>query len=170
MKIHAWLGVICVAILYTYGPRVSIPRGGVHPKIKPYFEEFNKYGKKYKKDWKTPKINIGLANLEGLNVFYPDGMILGACNYVTRDIVINKRFMEKNLDRIEEVIFHELGHCVLRRGHIGGKINGKVISIMNPYILEPEDYDENRDYYIKELFLGEKMRRKAKKYLTKEKF
>lgn len=53
----------------------------------------------------------------------------------------------------EELLFHELGHCVLSRKHrkdIGNE--GMPKSIMNPYLIRGELYQENRDYYLRELF------------------
>lgn len=58
----------------------------------------------------------------------------------------------------EELIFHELGHCVLNRGHYQERTLTKdfqesiPLSIMNPYHLGKNKYSTNYQYYIKELF------------------
>lgn len=53
----------------------------------------------------------------------------------------------------EELLFHEMGHCVLMRRHRPEiKPEGIPASIMNPYMIRGAVYQENRDYYIRELF------------------
>ena len=65
----------------------------------------------------------------------------------------------------EEVIFHELGHCALGRGHIETRISlhdedgtteaNVPESIMNPFLVPGETYHKNRKFYIRELFSTE---------------
>lgn len=52
----------------------------------------------------------------------------------------------------EEVIFHELGHCILDRDHDTNLITEYEIpkSIMYPYVLD-RVYDDYRSYYLEEL-------------------
>lgn len=58
----------------------------------------------------------------------------------------------------EELIFHELGHCVLNRIHDSRTVKSLdsptqiPISIMNPYHLGRILYESNYNYYMKELF------------------
>lgn len=53
----------------------------------------------------------------------------------------------------EELLFHELGHCVLRRLHKSDVAeNGLPVSIMNPFIVRGDLYSLNQDYYLDELF------------------
>lgn len=58
----------------------------------------------------------------------------------------------------EQLLFHELGHCILEREHDETKIEfrGRRIptSIMYPHILDEIDYREDRERYIDELFLN----------------
>jgi Zn-dependent protease with chaperone function len=53
----------------------------------------------------------------------------------------------------EELIFHELGHCVLGLAHQGG-INAQGIpaSLMNPYKIHGGIYRQFKDYYLAQLF------------------
>lgn len=55
----------------------------------------------------------------------------------------------------EELLFHEMGHCVLRRTH-KSELNGKGLpgSIMNPYLIRGHIYQKNQSYYLRELFAG----------------
>lgn len=58
----------------------------------------------------------------------------------------------------EELLFHELGHCVLGRDHVTRTAfavdrNQTIpVSIMYPYHLGQRKYSGNYDYYMKELF------------------
>lgn len=52
----------------------------------------------------------------------------------------------------EEVLFHELGHCVLRRKHNAGLTKGLPVSMMNPYTIGDGVYLSQHDYYLRELF------------------
>ena len=53
----------------------------------------------------------------------------------------------------QELMFHELGHCVLNRAHRADSNNGIPLSIMNPYYIDPNFYTANLDQYYHELFL-----------------
>lgn len=74
-----------------------------------------------------------------------------------KDITIDKEFFISLNDLgKEELIFHELGHCILNRAHTSEfiKINHMSVpkSIMYPYVFgEWPDYINNIDYYAKEL-------------------
>jgi hypothetical protein len=53
----------------------------------------------------------------------------------------------------EDVVFHELGHCVLKREHCDAKTkDDKYISMMRTTIPHDNDYIERRKEYIDELF------------------
>jgi hypothetical protein len=53
----------------------------------------------------------------------------------------------------EELIYHELGHCVLHKAHVGG-INqaGIPASLMNPSKINGAIYSQNKDFYLAGLF------------------
>lgn len=54
----------------------------------------------------------------------------------------------------ESLMLHEMGHCVLRRQHkseYNPEINAPD-SLMNPYVVQPNDFIPFKDYYISELF------------------
>lgn len=53
----------------------------------------------------------------------------------------------------EMIIFHELGHCKLRRDHYDPASPGGQPSLMSGRASYPEDhYLQNREYFIRELF------------------
>lgn len=53
----------------------------------------------------------------------------------------------------ESLVFHELGHCVLRRYHRNGWTQGGIpASIMNPYSFDGWIYSNYEHYYLEELY------------------
>lgn len=74
----------------------------------------------------------------------------GACYYLGSHIHLNESSWNKMDDTEREMlVFHELGHCELRKKNTKGR------SIMNIRPLSnKEDYIKNRGKYIKELCNG----------------
>ena len=97
------------------------------------------------------------ATIENIN----DGNVVGQCRYNSHypnEIRIDRQYWQKagTLGR-EYVVFHELGHCYLDRGHSeASTVNGTCISIMasgtgtchNRYSAS------TREAYLDELFYG----------------
>lgn len=52
----------------------------------------------------------------------------------------------------EELVFHELGHCLLDRDHCEEKENGAPVSLMEPEMLGSKVYGERREAFVDELF------------------
>jgi Zn-dependent protease with chaperone function len=84
----------------------------------------------------------------------------GACEIAegqTPSIIIRQETWDK-MDEFEreELLFHEMGHCVLRRMHKSDiSTKGVPSSIMNPYLIRGSIYRKNQGYYLRELFRGE---------------
>ncbi|MCM2279899.1 MAG: hypothetical protein NDJ89_17630 [Oligoflexia bacterium] len=84
----------------------------------------------------------------------------GACELAsgaTPIITIRQETWEK-MDEAEreELLFHEMGHCVLRRTHRSDiSTKGVPSSIMNPYLIRGSVYLKNQAYYLRELFAGQ---------------
>ncbi|MEK6706909.1 MAG: putative metallopeptidase [Bdellovibrionota bacterium] len=72
----------------------------------------------------------------------------------TPTIKINKEAWDTMTEEEKEsLIFHEMGHCVLRRKHKKEMdANGQPVSLMSPYMIDPMIYKYNAKYYYKELF------------------
>jgi hypothetical protein len=86
----------------------------------------------------------------------------GVCEWAENEtprITVNERIWNTldDYDR-EEVLFHELGHCVLRRVHQDGEMpayGGAMrvpVSVMNPYRIRGTIYRDNIAHYQDELF------------------
>ena len=73
---------------------------------------------------------------------------VGVCWRGSKIVIISSEFWEDN--QSEELwrdilVFHELGHCFLKRPH-------KENSLMEPVLIYPSEYKSKEDFYNKELF------------------
>lgn len=83
---------------------------------------------------------------------------VGECNVDQRQITIDTHSWENMTETQKGVlIYHELGHCVLARGHLEEIfIDGTPRSIMFPILVKDHVFIRYKNYYIKELFMGPK--------------
>lgn len=72
----------------------------------------------------------------------------------TPTILINEdAWNQMSEDEREPLLYHELGHCVLKRKHRADQMSdGVPASLMNPYTIAGWTYDEYKSYYLNELF------------------
>lgn len=79
---------------------------------------------------------------------------LGRCTHGDLAIVeISRNAWNRFSDESrEQLIFHELGHCLLGRHHTSDIWNNIPKSIMNPIQFSDWVYVPNRVYYLNELF------------------
>jgi hypothetical protein len=84
--------------------------------------------------------------------------IYGICSYPKKQVTVSRKFWNSASDTKKELlIYHELGHCILKRkGHTSGLISveGRVTvkSVMNLGLVSDTAYIKHKDYYINELF------------------
>lgn len=84
--------------------------------------------------------------------------VAGVCQYGSHihDVTIDINFWNNASQRLREfVVFHELGHCVLSRGHTETQFNNGICrSIMRSGLGDCRDayISDNRNYYLNELF------------------
>ena len=111
--------------------------------FRPYLDTFAEY---YGEELFDRDVVIGFKDLQ-VGRF-------GNCYYKKLQIDIDRNTWE-SLDEFkkEALIFHELGHCILkRRGHINDVLReGVPVSLMHKYWAQ-HIYEANREYYIQELF------------------
>lgn len=107
-------------------------------------------------------VNLGIAGLapdvSSLTVNFTTTLpnnVLGSCTMGQGRVRINQvLWATLTAASREELMFHELGHCILNRGHDSTEVSGVPVSIMHPYHLGPAYYaDVNLyDKYMAELF------------------
>ena len=123
-----------------------------------YVKRFETYATEHNKSIAITDIKIQFGELNPSEY--------GRCIFTfgnTPQIVISEKRWDLELDedRREALIFHELGHCILKRPHddqvqsyvqlenVKLSIPG---SLMCTYLLGSDIYKENKNYYMKELF------------------
>lgn len=120
----------------------------------PILGRFEELGKKIMgKDFVMPKIYVGFDLKWGMVDGEPTA--IGYCDdrRPVHVIALNKDFWDQASPLVrEELLFHELGHCVLNREHAKTSARAPQPSIMVPNILPEEDYKAFRNEYILELF------------------
>lgn len=156
---------------------------GIDAELKPYVQEFiyASEGTVTKRDFRG--FSIGFRDYDG-------GNIVGTCHPAAFEVDISRTWWKSEWhtqDERIELVFHELGHCILRRGHTKkptrqdfagwlerfgfavGMFKEKVklpdgcpSSFMHPYTISDTCVGKHFSYYINELFKG-----KVKNYVEK---
>lgn len=97
------------------------------------------------------KVEIRIASLDNYG-----SSTIGLCETGSRQrrVTFDPDFWNRVSDTQKEILaHHELGHCVLYRGHRSTVLStGAYASIMYPIIMTPAVYTGNYDYYQQELF------------------
>lgn len=135
----------------------EIYNSNIPPSLTPYFETFREKALEY-----DLFIDYDAANVTAEIKLINEGSVAGSCTtngHDLRHIIIDHTFWNQASHLVKEmVIFHELGHCILGRGHKESSFsNGICRSIMRSGLGTCRDAytSENRDYFIEELFLAE---------------
>ena len=103
------------------------------------------------------EVDLVAANITGVIEELSEDNVAGQCNYSSQSpnhVMVDESFWNSAPDRIREfVVFHELGHCDLLRGHREGtNPNGTCISIMRSGL---EDCDDNYNSFTRATYLDE---------------
>lgn len=127
---------------------------GVDPELWPFYANFEAEAAARGLD-----IDLYLANISGEIAEIEQEHVAGSCTFSSdapNSIIIDQTFWNQSSDLFREfVVFHELGHCFLGRGHEEGtNPNGTCTSIMRSGV---EDCRDNyrtttREAYLNELF------------------
>lgn len=137
------------------------PPAFVEEEIKSYMRDFVNLAKKHgvNLEKKARGMSIQLTDLHYLDFKKKDGKWFrpaGWCFYFENIVGISKTYWEK-CDPTERriLIFHELGHCLLGRAHEPVDVADPMSSIMEPELIEEDEYLANKQYYDSELFFKE---------------
>lgn len=124
-------------------------------------EEFEAYVQNFTD---LAKSNNRRINNKNLIIRFNDSLmkdnILGVCIYGGRTPIIEideSEWYDMSPMRREQLLFHELGHCLLGRDHniktmLGIDNIDIPVSIMYPYLFNTWHYENNYQHYISELF------------------
>ena len=128
---------------------------GVTPELWYFFLKFEVEAKK-----RGQTIDLRILNIKGsIEKIYTDGVV-GLCSHSAikdKEIIIDENFWNRSSDfEREAIIFHELGHCALERGHEDSTLdNGMCKSLMRSGFspcLTFYQKSSQQDYYLDELF------------------
>ena len=80
--------------------------------------------------------------------------VIGRCTLASHLIELDVTYWASATDtQREETVTHELGHCILGRGHDNAvNAQGTPVSLMNAYLLRQDIYFYNKVNYLNELF------------------
>lgn len=131
----------------------------VDPEFKPYYDRFVSASSAISgKDLSGEKVTIKFV--DSIPSPDPDAYTLGLCYFDLNLVEISREAWDNLLvGRREALIFHELGHCLLKRKHDDAReqTSGKMLSIMNTYLISTKEFISKYDYYLMELFLNPKV-------------
>ena len=113
-----------------------------------YIDSFNRYHYQYKGRY----LDIDAITVTMVDKLYTDTMI-GYCDRDKGEILLLESYWNyaSHIEK-EALIYHELGHCVLDREHLSGKLNSVAVSYMFPNITYYSYYDAYQSAYVEELF------------------
>lgn len=140
----------------------------INKALRPFFEEFVGY---YGKRLAEFPLHIGPLEKGVAGKCYIPGKksstdqvadsVLGDSTQKEKRIVISASWYDRNKadhDAIQNVVFHELGHCILNRGHDAKMTTDRYGVQIPESIMYPSEFGERSYYrdnfqrYIKELF------------------
>ena len=113
-KIIAILLVLVSLSACATEPRFSKKHKDIDPEFQVYIDDFITFsdGKVTKKDFKGFSM--------GFHTYKKNSTVVGTCYYHLNEVDISKKwwdsFYTSSWERFE-LVFHELGHCILKRGH-----------------------------------------------------
>ena len=127
----------------------------VDAELVPYFERFQQEAAA-----RGIFVDLVTADIEGVIEEIDEQHVAGQCSYGRfnnpRLVTVDASFWRRSSNLFKEfIVFHELGHCYLNRGHLESSFsNGVCTSIMRSGVGDCFDnYNGNtREYYIDELF------------------
>lgn len=156
-KVIPWIfaiSIITIMSIFLFGCSSDGDDSNIDPLLEPYFELF-----KTEAAERGISIDYDSLGISGVLTTLDQGGVIGQCRFLTtgENVVTFDRFFFSGFSEFERehVVFHELGHCVLNRGHLDAINNdGTCFSIMasSVQLCDTNYNDETREDYIDELF------------------
>lgn len=139
-------------------PTPTLPVYNGPKELGPYLADFLADGARLGKQFDTAKLTLQWGELTDWG-----SSVIGLCDTNSSPVLtIKKSWWTKQNDlQRKQLMHHELGHCLLWRGHRSG--NGKdglPLSMMNPVVLTGAQFTRKPAYYLDELFNYEEARTK----------
>lgn len=159
MRVGYLAGVALVALfLLGMAPaRPQIPDAPTAPlePIEPYHQAFRTLGASFGAAFLNASVSFSLRGFFGSTV----GLCRMSSSGRNRIELSDSAWGRGSNTFREMLVFHELGHCLLGRGHKNTRhSSGRPESLMNSSLFSERTYLANRDLYLKELFTAENRR------------
>lgn len=132
------------------------PNTYIDKEVMPYVKSFESHASKYMyHGFTVGHIVIKIVDKKEVHRIAKKNTSVGVCRRYYREVYLSRQFWQNATDIEKEMlVFHELGHCVLLRGHRDDNDSwGHPNSVMRWKVFDSWIYETNRDYYIEELFL-----------------
>ncbi|MCB0417744.1 MAG: hypothetical protein H6617_00785 [Bdellovibrionaceae bacterium] len=134
----------------AHGMAPRRPSLSVDKEVAPYYQSFQDLAQTYGASFIADRIVFSFTN-------FWFSSVVGMCTYrggSTNYVDFSSSAWRSGSGTFKEMlVFHELGHCLLGRGHTNTSYSdGRKESIMNSYIFSQSTYRAYRDEYLKELF------------------
>jgi hypothetical protein len=142
--------ILSVLLIMTSCGRVDTY---VEPELQPYLDLFTQEAGYRGRSVDYSHLSVRFESLAELDE--PNAYVLGQCDTTGHQDMIKidpNRWQNLGPGSREELMFHELGHCVLGRPHCDPPPGVSRLSIMDTYIGSDYDYLNNRQRYVNELF------------------
>lgn len=125
----------------------------IDSKLQPYVSTFLSYCDTYKVDCsRVAEFSIKFSNFRVAKVYYKlfsEGSLIGLCKPTSNEIEINEEYFNlSSAAEKEQLIIHELGHCILDLEHT----EETELDIMNPYSFPEYVYLENYNELMNRFF------------------
>jgi len=119
--------------------------------VSKFVDDAKLQGKDVRPEMSGPKLQIRVQSLDSYG-----SSVIGLCETSSnlRRVTFDPDFWNNVSETQRELLaHHELGHCVLYRGHRTAVLSsGIYASLMYPIIMKSSTYQNNYDYYQDELF------------------
>lgn len=151
-KIYSMTNLLSSLLLLCLGCSQGLRAAPIRDQgLEPYIDKFVYIARN---ELLNPDFNIGQLSYSFEDM--GDSNVAGSCTLVPYrpEVRINTRYWKRytELER-DELIQHELGHCLLFRGHREDKFSdGSPKSIMFPVMMREYILMQRYEYYIHELF------------------
>lgn len=118
--------------------------------FEPYVEKFESESSRFDQAVAVEEVIIELGTLETSK----NGVCILKSNEPPKIIIQYSFWKSASQESKEVLLFHELGHCILKREHKEGvhPTSFRPVSIMRSEIVSAQDFLENYDEYLGELF------------------
>lgn len=147
MTIQTFLSILILLVLMSYA---SVPKSAyIQPEFQEGLDSFLQDAKNYGVKVDTYDLKIVMVDLvEFTNSF------AGYCDLPSNTILIFKSHWDTfSPTRRKYLIYHELGHCLLQRKHVVGRLPMSYCSIsIMATVDEDYCYSVHGEHYINELF------------------